>query len=344
MHEQKKSLRPEGLSCRRRRKAALRGQERSTALKTRHHTSEERTAFRLRQSFGGQAEGGPYKKRRRRKAAPLRKQEKGARLPPTPELRRTGRRRPLQGEEHVGGGKVLALAVVEVEDQIVFEDVVVGGIAECAGCLVDSLGRALEFDEGADGGLVEVDEEAFGPGEARRETIGGTVFFVTEPTLEAEPLEDSLERGGVDEDDFDLFANFVAAVGVRSDGADGELFGRGFEGEDDTRWGFARARRTAVRSRRSRDRGFGADAEKLTMPGEATIGSVEDDVVLVDAWGDGSGAELFESAEEGFGVGEAEFDFGLAGHGARRISDIGYQEAGGEGVGEGCKSVGVEEW
>jgi len=49
--------------------------------------------------------------------------------------------------------------------------------------------------------------------------------------------------------------------------------------------------------------------------GEAAVGSVEDEVVFVNARSNGFGAEFFEEAEEGFGVGNAELDFGFAGHG-----------------------------
>jgi hypothetical protein len=50
------------------------------------------------------------------------------------------------------------------------------------------------------------------------------------------------------------------------------------------------------------------------MLGEAAVGSVEDKVVFVYASGDGLGAEFAEETEEGFGVGDAEFDFGFARH------------------------------
>jgi len=52
------------------------------------------------------------------------------------------------------------------------------------------------------------------------------------------------------------------------------------------------------------------------MFGEAAVGSVEDDVVLVDARGGGLGAELGEGTEEGFGVRDVEFNFGFASHGS----------------------------
>ena len=61
------------------------------------------------------------------------------------------------------------------------------------------------------------------------------------------------------------------------------------------------------------------------MLGEAAVGSVEDEVVLMDAGGDGFGAEFFQEAEEGFGVGDAELDFGFAGHEGIVMEEEGYQ-------------------
>ena len=51
------------------------------------------------------------------------------------------------------------------------------------------------------------------------------------------------------------------------------------------------------------------------MLGEAAVGGVEDEVLLVNAGGGGLGAEFFEGTEEGFGMVEAELDFGFARHG-----------------------------
>ena len=67
------------------------------------------------------------------------------------------------------------------------------------------------------------------------EFVGGAVLFVAKPAFEAEPFEDFLEGGGVGEDDFDFFADLVAAVGKISDS---ELLGRRLEGEDDAGSGF----------------------------------------------------------------------------------------------------------
>ena len=135
------------------------------------------------------------------------------------------------GEKHVGGLEVLALAVIEVEDKIVLEDIVAVREAEFAGGLVDGGAGAFELSEGADGGFVEIDDDVFGPFQAGRKTVRGAEFFVAEPAFEAQTFEDFLERSRIGEDDFDLLADFVAALGG-SDGADGELLGRGFEGED----------------------------------------------------------------------------------------------------------------
>ena len=132
----------------------------------------------------------------------------------------------------MGGLEVLALAVVEVEDEVVFQDIVAGRKAEFAGGLVNGGARAFELGEGTDGGFVEIDDEVFGPFQAGGETVGGTEFFVAEPAFEAQTFEDFLKRSGIGEDDFDLLADFVAVFGVGSDRADGELLGRGFEGKE----------------------------------------------------------------------------------------------------------------
>jgi hypothetical protein len=52
----------------------------------------------------------------------------------------------------------------------------------------------------------------------------------------------------------------------------------------------------------------------LAVLGESAVRGVKDDVVLVDARGDRFGAESLEKTKERFGTGNAEFDFGFAGH------------------------------
>ena len=43
----------------------------------------------------------------------------------------------------MGGLEALALAIVDVEDEVVFEDIVVVRVAEFAGSAVDGVGRAF---------------------------------------------------------------------------------------------------------------------------------------------------------------------------------------------------------
>jgi len=180
----------------------------------------------------------------------------------------------------------LALAVVDVEEEVVFKDVVAGGEVEEMGGLVDGVGWTFEFDEGADGGFVEVDEEILSPFEAGGKTERGAELFVAEPAAETETFEDSLEGGGVGEDGLEFLTDFVTAIGRGSGGADGELFGRGFECEDDVGGRFFGGGLLPCWS-------FRADAEKLAVLGEAAVGSVEEQVVLVDSRRDGFGAEFF---------------------------------------------------
>jgi len=220
-------------------------------------------------------------------------------------------------EEHVGGLEALALTVVQVEDEVILGDEVARVEAKLAGSLVDGVRRAFEFDEGADGGFVEVNQEIFGPFEACGEFVGSAEFFVAEPAAEAEAFEDFLESGSVSKGGLEFFADLVAAVRRRSGGADGELFGRRFEGEQVALGGgfagFSGGELLPFCFCGGRG-GFGTDAEELTVFGQATVGGVEDEVAFVDAGGDGFGTEFRESAEEGFGVGDVEFDFDLGRH------------------------------
>ena len=123
----------------------------------------------------------------------------------------------------MGGLEALSFAIVDIEDEIIFEDVVVVGVAEGLGRAIDSVGRTFEFDEGADGGFVEVDDQVLSPFVAGGESKGGAVLFVAEPAFEAKPFKDFLERGGIGKNDFDFFADLVAAVRKV---CDGQLFGR----------------------------------------------------------------------------------------------------------------------
>ena len=215
-------------------------------------------------------------------------------------------------EEHVGRLDVAAAAVVEIEDKVVFEDVVGAVIAELVRGLINGGAGALEFDKGADGGFVEVDEKVLGPFEAARETVRRAELFVAEPAFEAEPLEDFLEGVGIGEDKFDFFADFVTPVRRRAGGADGELVRRAFEGEEGAHGGLfgAGVARGGLRSER-----FGADAEELAVLGEAAVGGVEDKVEFVSPGREGLGTELFESADEGLRVVDFELDLSFAGHG-----------------------------
>jgi hypothetical protein len=227
----------------------------------------------------------------------------------------------------VGGREVLALAVVEVEDQVVFGDEVTGVEAEKPGCLVDGVVRAFELDEGTDGGFVVIDEQVFSPFVAGRKFVGGAEFFVAEPAAEAETFEDFFEGVGIGEDSFQFFADFVAAMGWGSGWDYGELFGRRFECEEVTDGGLFGGRLVPFCGS---GRGLGTDAQELAVLGETAVGGVEEEVEFVDTKGGGLGAEFGEHAEEGFGVEDAELDFDLGRHGGRRIAEI---AGGGGGVG-----------
>jgi len=176
----------------------------------------------------------------------------------------------------------LALAFVEIEEEVGFEDVVAGGELEEMSGLVDGAGRSLKFDEGADGGFVVVDEEILSPFETGGKTEGSAKFLVSEPAAEAEAFEDFLEGGGFGEDGLEFFADLMAAVGRRSGGADGELFGRGFESKEE-------AGGSVFGGGLLPCRGFCADAEELAVLGKAAVRRVKEEVVLVDTRRDGFG-------------------------------------------------------
>jgi hypothetical protein len=213
----------------------------------------------------------------------------------------------------------LALAVVEVEDEVVFGDEVAGVEAEETGGLVDGVVGAFELDESADGSFVVVDEEILGPFVAGGKFVGGSEFFVLEPAAETEPFEDFFEGVGVGEDGFEFFADFVAAIGWWGSGWDyGELFGRRFECEEVTGGGVPRGSLLPFCGSGGR---FGADAEELAVLGEAAIGSVEEQVEFVYARGDGLGTEFAQRVQKGFGFEDAELDFDLGRHGGKRIAD-----------------------
>jgi hypothetical protein len=191
------------------------------------------------------------------------------------------------GEEHMGRGEVLAFAIVEIEDQVVFGDEVTRMEAEESGGLVDGMVGTFEFDKGADRGFVVVDEEIFGPFVAGGKLVGRAKFLVAEPAPESQTFEDIFQGFSVGQNRFQFFANFVAAVGCGKRRGYGELFGRRFEGQKVTLgrvlWGIL------LPFFGSYGR-FGADAEELAVLGKAAIGSVKDEVVFVDTGGDRFGA------------------------------------------------------
>jgi hypothetical protein len=228
----------------------------------------------------------------------------------------------------VGGLEVLAFAVVQVENQVVFDDEVAGMEAEEARGLVDGLMGAFELDKGSDGSFVEVDEQILGPSITGRKFVGSAEFLVAEPPAEAEAFEDFGERGGVGEDGFEFFADFMAALGRRCRGTDGELFGRGFEGEEVALDAFVgrflafcgRFSATAVEIGVPCGGRFGTDAKELAMFREAAVRRVEEEIPFVNARRDRLGSDFGERAEERFAVQDTQLDFDFRWHGGRRIA------------------------
>ena len=104
------------------------------------------------------------------------------------------------------------LAVVQIEDQIIFLDVVGGSKAQFVGGAVDGFAGTFEFGVGADGSFVDFQQEMVGPFVAGGEFVGGAVFFVAKPAAEAEALKDFLQRGSVGDVEFGFFTDLVAAL------------------------------------------------------------------------------------------------------------------------------------
>jgi hypothetical protein len=217
------------------------------------------------------------------------------------------------GEEHVGGGKALAFAVVKIEDEVVFGDEIAGVEAEEMGGLVDGVMRAFEFDVGADGGFVVVDKQILSPFVTSGEFVGRAELFVSEPAAETETFENFLEGKGLGENCFEFLSNLVAVIARKGGRADGELFGRRFEGEEMTRWGFFGGGLFPFCF--SGCGRLGADSKELAMLGQTTVGGIKEKILLVDAGSHGLGTELCEGAEERFGVGYAELNFDFGWHG-----------------------------
>jgi hypothetical protein len=213
----------------------------------------------------------------------------------------------LFGKEHVAWWFAAATTVVKVENEIVFEDEILDGIAQFTCRTVDGIAGAFELDKGADGSFVELDEEALGPRVAGGEFVGGTEFLIAKPASEPEAFKDSLKRRSIAEDHLDFFANLVVTVRWGRGGSDGELFGWGFEGEQGPRSGILLCE----------GRSLGADAQELTVLGESAIGGVEDHIQFVSAGDARRGADFGEKAKEGFGVIDFELDFCFARHGEK---------------------------
>ena len=176
------------------------------------------------------------------------------------------------------------------------------------GGLIDGVAGAFQFDESADGRLVEINQEVFGPLQASGQTVGGAVLFVAEPAAQPETLEDFLEPRSVGKHHFKLLPDLVPVI-REALGADGQLFGRAFERKDGAGGGFFAGDLPACWRWC-----FGAEAQELAMFGETAVGRVEDQVVLMDASGDGLGAEFLEMTKKGPGVENSKFDFGFASH------------------------------
>lgn len=110
----------------------------------------------------------------------------------------------------------------------------------------------------------------------------------------------------------------MALVQRRSGRANGELFRRGFKGEEIALGGGFGGRLLpfcfgCFRGFPGRV-GFGSNAEELAMFGEAAVRGVKDKVHFMNTRSDGLSAELGKGSRKGFGVGDAELDLDLGRH------------------------------
>src|SRR3989442_2887661 len=104
-------------------------------------------------------------------------------------------------------------ALLEIKSEVAFRNVVFRRESQKLGGAVNGLRRPFQFDKGADGGLVQFDEQVTGPARRRREAIRGAKFLVAEPPAHPQGLQNVGERCWLCDLDLDLLADFVASNG-----------------------------------------------------------------------------------------------------------------------------------
>src|SRR5262245_2777263 len=108
------------------------------------------------------------------------------------------------GEDHVLAGQAVLVSMLKEEKSVRVGDVIVGRPSERGCSAVDRLLTALDFDERADGRLVDGDHDV-----VRTEFLA--VLLVAEPDVEAELLQDREQHVAVGDDGFTFLAEFHRA-------------------------------------------------------------------------------------------------------------------------------------
>ena len=205
-------------------------------------------------------------------------------------------------KEHVGGFVPAAPAVRDVEGAICLRNIVRTRISEKPGGAIDGRRAALELQERANRGLIELN---FQVSEALQ-SVGGPEFFIAEDWTQARDDQDSVHLFGVGDRDFDFLSNLVAAlipccVDCGSDAGRG--LGRTLESENSL---CGLGTELPMHGRAWR---LDADANELAAACQVFLGSVIEGVGFVGAQGDFSGAELVQATAQCGEVCYAELDF-----------------------------------
>ena len=214
-------------------------------------------------------------------------------------------------KEHIGGFESGEAATRDIEVAIGLRNVLRTRISEKPGGAIDGRRAALELQEGADGGLIELN---FQVSEATQ-SVGGPEFFIAEHWTQAQGGQDSVHLLGVGDSDFDFLSNLVAAlISCCVDcGSDvGRGLGRPLEGEN------CLGGLGTVLPMLGRAGLLDADTNELAAACQVFLGSVIEGVGFVGARGDLSGAELVQATAQCGDVSYAELDFDfLIGFGSR---------------------------
>src|SRR5712691_50880 len=223
-------------------------------------------------------------------------------------------------------------ALLEIKSQVALRNVVFRPKSQKLVGAINGLRRSFQFDKGADGGLVQFDEQVTGPAGRRREAIRGAKFLVAEPPAHPQGLQNVGQRCWLCDLDLDLLADCVSPngnelrclpEGAGRQGVGGAfLQSRAFVGEDGAKK-TARClpRTTAVLA-------FDADTQELPLLGQGALRRVEEEIHFANArirtslffplpreqrnGGNGARVELLQAAPKCSQVSDTAFNFDFA--------------------------------